>query len=86
MVYEKRIKSYTEFIWKVNFSHNIFVDTSLTFTGEEGQKYKKLKAYIGPGNNGSMIKSLIRRRFWWSICEDRNLEDLNFVWTQLKIN
>ncbi len=32
---------------------------------------KKLKAYVGPGNNGAMIKGLLKRRFWWTIVEER---------------
>jgi len=46
---------------------------------------KRYKAWIGPGNNSALVKELIKRRFWWQICEERNL-DHNFVWTQLKVN
>jgi len=46
---------------------------------------KKLKAYVGPGNNSAMIKGLLKRRFWWTIVEERT-EDCHFVWTQIKIN
>lgn len=46
---------------------------------------KKLKAYVGFGNNCNMIKGLIKRRFWWTVSEDLT-DDCLFVWTQLKIN
>jgi len=45
---------------------------------------KRYHAWIGSGNNGMLIKELLRRRFWWQIVDEKNL-DLNFVWTQLKI-
>lgn len=31
-----------------------------------------------------MIKSIIKRRFWWNISE--KLEGCQFIWTQLKQN
>ena len=33
-----------------------------------------------------LVKSLIKRRYWWLIVQDRDLEEVNFVWTQLKVN
>ena len=27
------------------------------------------KAFVGPGNNSIMIKSIIRRRYWWVIAD-----------------
>lgn len=50
-----------------------------------GNRPKKLKAYVGPGNNGAMIKGLLKRRFWWSIVDERT-DDCQFVWTQIKVN
>ena len=46
----------------------------------------KYKIWIGPGNNWMLIKSLIKRRYWWLIAQERNLDEVNFVWTQLKVN
>ena len=34
-----------------------------------------------------MVKSILRRRLWWNIVEDKSqIENCNFVWSQLKIN
>lgn len=44
-----------------------------------------MKAFVGFGNNGNMIKGLIKRRFWWVISEEMT-EDCVFIWTQTKIN
>ena len=30
-----------------------------------------------------MIKTLIRRRFWWNIVDDKNY-NVNFMWSQLR--
>ncbi len=43
----------------------------------------KYKFYVGKGNNSLLIKSLMKRRFWWTLEEDP--KKANFVWTQLKI-
>jgi hypothetical protein len=45
----------------------------------------KYKAWVGSGNNGNLIKSLLKRRFWWNVVEDKTL-NANFIWTQLKVN
>lgn len=34
-----------------------------------------------------MVKSILKRRGWWSIVEgSSNIDNCHFVWTQLKIN
>ena len=45
---------------------------------------KRIKAYVGGGNNCNMIKGLLKRRFWWVI-SDQPTDDCMFVWTQLKV-
>ena len=44
----------------------------------------KVKVFVGKGNNSQLVRSLIKRRGWWSFTE--KWEEANFVWTQLKIN
>ena len=46
---------------------------------------KKYKAWIGNGNNGNLLKALIKRRFWWQIVQEKSY-NVNFIWTQLKNN
>lgn len=41
--------------------------------------------YVGAGNNCMLIKGIMRRRFWWQTV-DKMGEDVNLVWTQIKIN
>jgi hypothetical protein len=84
-IYEKRIKSYTEFIWKCMLAHNIYIDLDLEAASLTNKKYKPCKAFIGYGNNSNMIKGLLKRRFWW-IISDEMADDCALVWTQVKIN
>ena len=83
-VYERRIRSYLDFLFKLQISYN-FVSTLDLKLDDLASRPKKLKAYVGPGNNGAMIKGLLKRRFWWTIVEERT-EDCHFVWTQIKID
>ena len=73
-VYEKKITSFVEFLYKINFANCIYVDLSLSrpkFT---------YKVKVGKGNNGALVKSLLRRRFWLDIVTSG---DCHFSWTQL---
>jgi hypothetical protein len=66
-------------------AHNVYLDLDLEPSSIANKKYKPCKAFIGFGNNSNMIKSLLKRRFWWTISEEFN-EDCAFAWTQIKIN
>jgi tubulin--tyrosine ligase len=47
------------------------------------EKYETpFKFYVGKGNNGNLIKSLMKKRFWFERTE--NIEEANFIWTQIK--
>jgi carbonic anhydrase len=39
---------------------------------------------VGAGNNSSLVRSILKRRYWWTISE--KAENCHFVWTQLKNN
>jgi len=80
-IYEKRIQSYTDFLWKVMLAHNVYLNMDLK---GDFIPHNKLKAYVGHGNNCNMIKGLLKRRFWWAIT-DEYTEDCLFVWTQIKV-
>ena len=82
-VYELKIRYYREFIFMVNLTHRIFdplILKDIPSLKVEG----KYKFYLGKGNNYLLVKSLLKRRFWWTIEEDP--KKANFVWTQLKLN
>jgi hypothetical protein len=42
-----------------------------------------LKYFVGVGNNSNLIRSLMKKRFWFEeVSSDR---EANFVWTQIKL-
>ena len=49
---------YKDFIWKVAFSNGILLQS----IPEES----KFKVYVGRGNNSQLVRSLLKRRGWWS--------------------
>lgn len=67
----------------INLAHRIYDPIVLkdanTFKPEQRYKF-----YLGKGNNYLLVKSLLKRRFWWTVEEDP--KKANFAWTQLKIN
>lgn len=67
----------------MNFVHKKYDMITLRDNGSFKNE-EKYKIYIGMGNNSLLVKSLIKRRFWWTIEDD--YKKANFVWTQLKIN
>lgn len=42
------------------------------------------KGYVGRGNNGQLVKSLFKQRFWWMLHDKEELEKVNFMWTQCR--
>lgn len=49
-IYEKKINSFIEFLYKINLSNSIYVDLSLSSNLSRHQK-KTFKVFVGPGNN-----------------------------------
>ena len=60
-LYMKKLKSFLDFIFKVNYSNKIYINLQLS---EDTTNLRKYKVYIGKGNNSLLIKSLLKRRFW----------------------
>ncbi len=45
------------------------------------QQDLQYKAYICKGNNGLLMKSILKTRPWWSIRGYNEVESCNLVWT-----
>jgi len=46
-------------------------------------KYERpFKIFLGKGNNSNLIRSLMKKRFWFE--ETKCKKEANFVWSQLK--
>lgn len=67
----------------VNLAHRIY-DPILLRDYSSFKPENKYKYYLGKGNNYLLVKSLLKRRFWWTLEEDP--KKANFAWTQLKLN
>ncbi len=50
------------------YAHSIFLSLELK-NDDINNRPKKLKAYIALGNNGAMIKGILKRRFWWTLTD-----------------
>lgn len=79
--------NYRELLFLVNLAHRVF-DPLIVIDPMQSQKSEKTITskyhyYIGPGNNSKLIRALMKRRPWWSECQDCNEAD--FSWTQLKV-
>lgn len=58
-----------------------------TFQMKSSKGYPKLyKFFVGRGNNCEAIKSIMNKRPWWNHHTKRDLYELNFLWTQWKVN
>lgn len=61
--YTRKLKNFLDFLFKINYSNNIYVPLEIG----KAEEAPRFKAYVGRGNNSLLIKSLIGRRFWWDI-------------------
>ena len=57
-VVAQKVNKYKEFLFLVNFSHNIYRDLDIL------KHESPFKIFIGKGNNNNLIKSIIKKRFW----------------------
>lgn len=67
-----------DFNFKINYSNNLFVCIP--------EKAVNYKIFIGRGNNSNLIQRFFRQRWYWTILETCQLDEANFVWSQLKNN
>ena len=82
-IYDIKIRHFREFVFMMNLAHRVF-DPVILKPSHAFKPEARYKFYLGRGNNYLLVKSLLKRRFWWKV-ED-NYKHANFVWTQLKIN
>jgi len=39
---------------------------------------------VGYGNNSSVIKQVLKQRYWWQKGTSENLNEVDFIWTAWK--
>jgi hypothetical protein len=58
----------------------------LIIKNEQNKGYSKLYKYgIGKGNNSHLVRNLMNQRWWWQSHPRENISELNFLWTQWKV-
>lgn len=60
-----------EFLFTVNLSNAIIVKNTEQAT---------YKAFIDKGNNGLLLKSIVKRRWWWHLVDEA--DTCNLLWTE----
>lgn len=75
-VITEKVNKYRQFLFVLNFSNGMYRNMELS------QYEIPLKFYVGRGNNSNLIKSLMKKRFWFE--ETTKAKEANFVWTQIK--
>ena len=74
-----KLTAYLNFIKEQRRLHNMSEEALQT-----GKK-RNLRVRIKKGNNSVLIRDLFKKRWWWSIDEDKESKGkCNFTWSQLK--
>ncbi|KRX06925.1 hypothetical protein PPERSA_07088 [Pseudocohnilembus persalinus] len=61
----------------LNFSNNIIMNT------QQKTGIQTYKAWIGRGNNGMLVRGVLKKRWWWQLVDKSEpWDDLNMVWMQ----
>lgn len=55
----EKVNKYREFLFLLNYSNKLYRPLDIQYYPAP------LKFYIGRGNNGNLIRSLMRKRFWF---------------------
>jgi tubulin--tyrosine ligase len=55
----------------VNLSNGLAINNKKEIT---------FKAYIDKGNNGLLLKSVVKRRWWWHLVEE--IDSCHLLWTE----
>lgn len=38
--------------------------------------------FIGRGNNSLLVKTIMKKKFWWQVTKNVNDTNINFYWSQ----
>lgn len=78
---EVKSHAFESLMYHINLDNNLYTSKLLS-TKYEFQRKSSFKAYICRGNNGHIVKTVLKKRWWWSIVDKCDPEDCDFVWTQ----
>lgn len=73
----QRALVFKDFLNVLNFSNRLIV-SSVQIPG-----HFTYKAYIGRGNNGTLVRGILKNRWWWTLAESSyDAGDIQLLWTQ----
>jgi hypothetical protein len=49
-------------------------------------KNNQFKLCVGKGNNHTLVRSILKERWWWAISEKEDFDEVSFIWTAWKKN
>jgi hypothetical protein len=81
-VNEVKEKSFETLLYQVNLSNGLYSDASLASPKCQFQKKTGFKAYVCKGNNGHIIKTILKKRWWWTLTDKCDPDEWDFIWTQ----
>ena len=80
-----KAKVLENFLKILNDTHELEINCDVE-SAQLGQYTRNngFKAFVEKGNNGTVVKTVLNRRSWWSIQDthDENYESSDFIWTQ----
>ena len=71
------------YLWKILNDENDMKHRSMKTTKGYPKFYK---FYVGKGNNSEAIKAIMNQRHWWQAHTKEDINELNFLWTQWRLN
>eukprot|EP00825_Cyclidium_porcatum_P049003 TRINITY_DN8375_c0_g1_i1.p1 TRINITY_DN8375_c0_g1~~TRINITY_DN8375_c0_g1_i1.p1 ORF type:complete len:381 (-),score=49.11 TRINITY_DN8375_c0_g1_i1:10-1152(-) len=78
-IFQKKLFWLRDFNFKINYGNYVFAQNSQN-------TIVSYKVSIGKGNNSQLIRRMFKQRWWWTIVEFNQINECNFVWTQIKVN
>ncbi|CAK71274.1 unnamed protein product (macronuclear) [Paramecium tetraurelia] len=76
-LFQTKLFSYHHFLFMVSAQSNFYVVPSNNLI--------ELKFKVGKGNNSLLIKETFKQRWWWTLNQEADNKELNFIWTQIKV-
>ncbi|CAD8050087.1 unnamed protein product [Paramecium sonneborni] len=76
-LFQIKLLNYHYFLFMVSTQSNFYVVPS--------NNQIELQFKVGKGNNSLLIKETFKQRWWWTLNQESENKELNFIWTQIKV-
>jgi len=70
------------FYSQINKENRIRIDTNKNTLANSTNPI--IKYFVGIGNNGALVKTIMKERWWWTQAENSSVPGLNILWTPWK--